>query len=243
MTKMTREELIAKYRMDEPPNTHNAIARAVLDGEYIGANAAGYGSPDNWLLADPDRNHVLYVKVRDAHRDFHNAKAMGALTYDTGDPDWEFDPDEPDPAVVLIHYVGRHKVGVCRRQPPRVVDRVFGRKEPIGPERGADYWLGSVQLYGEVYDLWQGDDCQLNLADDCGGRTVMFPLSFGGVVHVFRACLRCQSKAAETTATNYRFSEMMEHERATSAPLPAWARTAPWWAKWWARLRRHSRRA
>ncbi len=62
----------------------------------------------------------------------------------------------------------------------------------------------------------------------------MFPLSFGGVVHVFRACLRCQSKAAETTATNYRFSEIMEHERATSAPLPAWARTAPWWAKWWA---------
>ncbi len=53
MTKMTREELIAKYRMDEPPNTHNATARAVLDGEYIGANAAGYGSPDELAVGRP----------------------------------------------------------------------------------------------------------------------------------------------------------------------------------------------
>ena len=48
------KKLIAKYRIDQPPDPQNADA--ILAG--------GRNNPDNWILCDPKRSPEMYARVR-----------------------------------------------------------------------------------------------------------------------------------------------------------------------------------
>lgn len=238
-----RAMLTEKYGTVRPPQADNPIVTAILDGERIAESVTGQGA-DNWLLCDPSRSPAMYGVVTEAHRDLRAAMARGEIAYDTAHEAYEpydYDPDKPELARVLIHFVGSRSVLVCRRPDPVGDEPWFvGRPARSYPDRGPAYLADMLSLTSEVYDLWLSDDCNINVADDCGGRTIMFPLTLGAVVLIFRCCWNCQAKAGVDAEVGYRLSEIEAHERTLEAASAPATPTRP---SWWTRVRRWIRRA
>ena len=101
------------------------------------------------------------------------------------------------------------------------------------------------------YDSAADDElrCTINLAENCtaqapvfsGGTTRLMPLQRGQFLLLWRVCRACESTARQTAETDYKMGVIEAHERAATAPLPAWARRAPWWLRLRAALARRFR--
>jgi hypothetical protein len=222
-----RTMLTAKYGIDRPPMDPalNTTVQAILDAEHVVTRQGFARRLGDWV--DPSRSPRLWEIATQAHRDLRAKMARDEIAYDDfADDGYPFDPDNPSDAAVLIHFVGSNRVSVCKRQLPGLV------------ERGADYHTGLLQLYGSVYDGAREGDCSIRLARDCGGPNSMMTLTYGAFVLVVRCCEECNLAARENAEVGYKLSLMEAHERLVEIPLPAWARTAPWWMRVRAWLRR-----
>jgi hypothetical protein len=222
-----RTMLTAKYGLYRPPMNPalNTTVQAILDAEHVVSRLGFARRLGDWV--DPSRSPRLHEIATKAHRDLREAMARGEIEYDDfAEEGYSYDPDHPSDAAVLIHFVGTDRVSVCQRQLPGLL------------ERGADYHAGLLQLYGSVYDGAREGDCSIRLAPDCGGPNSMMTWTYGAFLLVFRCCEECNLLARENAEVGYKLGLMEANERLAEIPLPAWARTAPRWARFRAWLRR-----
>jgi hypothetical protein len=227
MSELTPDELIAKYKMDNPPEPDNAMVRATLDGKRL--VAAMFNRRDDLpQLFDPTRCREMYEIASQAHRDLRAAMAAGVVEYVDASND-PHDPDDVDDAAILVSFVGSEGVCVVRAE--------------------------SVDMFAAMYKAtWQVTvrraspaRCAVKIAPVCdvataNGRSLEYwPYLCGQILLMFPICGTCRAKAVATSETNFRFSEIAAYERMAEKPLPVWARTAPWWLRWQAAFRRRFR--
>lgn len=222
-----RAMLTAKYGLDRRPMNPalNATVQAILDAEQVVSRQGWARRIGDWV--DPSRSPRMHEIAAQAHRDLRAAMARGEIVYnDFADEGYPHDPDHPSDAAVLIHFVGTKQVNVCKRELPGLV------------ERGVGYHASLLQLHASVYDGYRDGDCSIRLAKICGGPNNMMTLSYGAFILVFRCCEECDLVAREYAEVGYKLGIIEANERLAEMPLPAWARTAPWWMRVRARLRR-----
>lgn len=141
--------------------------------------------------------------------DLRAAIAAGELNPDTHDEDY----DNAEDAVMLVAVVGSNHITASRQR---------WRDHPNRWQHPADYWAGMYQLLvGTHNDFW-ALGCNVNIAANCGGSTVLMPWLCGQFLLIFECCGHCHQKARETAETNFKFSVMAAH-----AELPPDARIDP----------------
>jgi hypothetical protein len=115
MSKLTRDELIAKYDMNNPPDPNNPTVQAIVDdGPRLVAESFNWrlGSDLNELF-DPTRCPEMYAVARRAHAQLRAAMADGTVEYVDASAD-PYDPDDVDDAAMLVHFVGSPGLCVAR---------------------------------------------------------------------------------------------------------------------------------
>ena len=220
MTNLTHQQMIAKYRMFDPPRADNANVDVILAAERLEAKAFTRGTEYNRWLFDPVRSPRMHAIAAKAHRELREAIAPGYI--ECPDPN---DYPDPNDDSVLVHFVGS--------------------KEVHSVERGksADRFAAYLRRHDATQPYCDDYECNVRIADDCeelGASTMLMPLLFGGVLLVFECCGRCHYKACELASDGYKLSVMAAHELATDAPLPTWAKVKR--DSWWTRVRRGFRR-
>ncbi len=227
-----RNEILAKYRstFDAPPDPNNPQLLAMLDGSRVVAAAFNWDDDvDLKELFDPSRCSEMYEVARRLHRDLRTAMANDAVTYADADGN-PFDPEDVDEGAVLVHFVGSPDLCVVR---PDAVDMF------------ATVYQAARQVAIRTAPPAR---CQVRTAEICdkacaNGRSLEFwPYLAGRILLMIPICGSCRNKACETAETNYTFAEIAARERSADLPAPAWAREAPAWRRWWAKVRRVARR-
>jgi hypothetical protein len=100
-----------------------------------------------------------------------------------------------------------------------------------------------AQAYRETHRKAQRDTkihhCEIRLAPECGGEGGMenWPWLCGKFLLLFTVCPACRDRARQIAEDGRELAEMAAYERLPELPNPPWARTAPWWRRWWAALR------
>ncbi|ORB53672.1 hypothetical protein [Mycobacterium persicum] len=210
---MNRDELRAKYGMDNPPDPDNPIAKAVLDAERVTAGAHGR---DNTPLFDPGWSPAMWERATNAMAELQNGlrdKSISLLNYDAvGLTD-----DLPDDAMV-VWAVGTRRAHLGL---PHATNHATQR---------VDWFTSMVQFAQEVDDYWKygGENpcyaadyelrCTINLSDTCtmplsrdvsdygGGTTRLMPVRRGRFVLLFRCCRACEALAGKTADVNFKIS-------------------------------------
>ena len=119
MTKLSSDEMIAKYGMNNAPDPNNLHVMAMDDGPRVVAELFNWrpGADVNELF-DAARCPELYTIATKAHRELRAAMAEGAVEYVDASDD-PYDADDVDDAAMLVHFVGSPGVIVVR---PDAVD-------------------------------------------------------------------------------------------------------------------------
>lgn len=164
---------------------------------------------DNSVLWDPVWSPEMHARAEAVMGELRAAIAAGELTPDTNDEDY----GDAEHAVMLVSVVGSGHITASRQR---------WRDHPNRRQHPADYWAGMYQLLvGTHNDFWSAG-CNVNIAEDCGGSTVLMPCLRGQFLLIFECCGHCHRKARETAETNFRFSVM-----AVQADLPPGAHIDP----------------
>ncbi|WP_375481989.1 hypothetical protein [uncultured Mycobacterium sp.] len=193
-----RDYLTAKYdSISHPPRTGDPTVDAILDGEHIMARSMRQGT-DNGLLFDPIRSPSMYEVADRTMRELRAAMACDEVKYVTP-RGGHFNRDKAsDDRVLYVHFVGDKRLFACR-----------GRKS-------AD--LFADLLYASAW-VWRQDECNIKVADDCGGGTLFFPLQRGQFLLLFECCQPCLDKAVDMATTGFIVSEMEARVRVGQSPL------------------------
>ncbi|OBH17061.1 hypothetical protein [Mycolicibacter sinensis] len=223
----------------------NTQVRATDRAEQIIERVWGDRGGEGGVLFDPARVPALAERADAAAAEYHRRAASGELRWDTGDGlRGDYNPDAPaEQGVVRIWRVGTSEVDVVRE---RWRDRPGRRWGTV------DYTVGMLEHLAEQLDYHDcADDgcagdcdlrCNVNITKACGGPTRLLPVDRGTLVLLFRCCRNCEDSAGTTASTNLQIALMEVHERLADQTDPAWARTAPWWMRWRAAIRRRLRR-
>jgi hypothetical protein len=221
MTKLTRDELIAKYGMNNPPDPNNPTAQALLDGRRLVADMFNWHD-DIHQLFDPTRCPEMYAKAQTAHQELRAAMAAGDVEY-VDASSRPYNPDDVDDTAMLVNFVGDPSIVVVR------------------PD--------SVGMFAMMYKAtWQASvrradpsRCTVRLAPKCrattNGRCEFWPYLCGQFLFMFAICPACRDRAIAIADDGQKLAAMVAHERLPEQRDPAWARTAPRWRRWWAALR------
>ncbi len=169
-------------RVPEPKwysDTHTGpwpIVNAVLDGEQIVAGVWRRGY-DNGPWFDPVWNPMMHELAERTMRDLRSGMAEGRIERDPDD-DRDIVPDDPDDdRVFFVHFVGGTRVSVCRAS--------------------AGYFASMLQMKAWAHPMWD-TDCNLKIADDCGGPTEWVPLLRGQFLLIFEGCQACHEHAVDS---------------------------------------------
>lgn len=228
MSDLTPDQLRAKYGMDNPLQADNPVANAALRApELVGLMMNWYGGADGPginQLFDPDQNPKLHTIATDAHREVLMAVGRGDVQMqdDLGAP---VDINDDDNAV-FVYFVGAPEVHVVRPHDFEVFASEMYRHNHLPKIKRAP-----------------AISCQVRVADVCRmtspWRTVEFwPWLCGRYLLMFPVCPACRDRAIDTAVDGYKFREIAAFEQLAEQPEPAWARTAPWWLRARAALRR-----
>ena len=223
MTKLTRGELIAKYGMNNPPDPNNPTARALLDdGPRIVAQAFSWRD-DIHQLFDPTRCPEMYAIAGKAHGELRAAMAAGSVEYVYAS-NRPYNPDDVDDVAMLVNFVGDPSVIVVR---PESADMFAAMYKAT--------WQVSVRRADPT-------KCMVRLAPKCwattNGRCEFWPYLCGQFLLMFAICPACRDRAIAIADDGQKLAVMAAHERLPEQRDPAWARTASWWLRWRAALRR-----
>jgi hypothetical protein len=218
-----REYLKAKYIPDRVMDPElNSTVQTIERAKQLEAKAFARGTDYNQWLFDPSRSPEMHAVAAKAHRDLNLAIACGDIECDDSTDD-----------TILVHFVdSREAYAVERGKSGERFATSLRRHNATQPF--CDDYRCNIQI---------ADECAANDGSDCaGGSTMLLPLRYGGVLLVFECCGACHRVARETAETNYKIGVMEAHQRAAAAPLPVWARRAPWWLRVRAAIGRRSRR-
>jgi hypothetical protein len=67
---------------------------------------------------------------------------------------------------------------------------------------------------------WKGEECCINIADQCDVFVADFPVSFGGITVIFKICGACRTKAGVDASTGLTLSAMAANETASADRRP-----------------------
>ena len=175
---LSREQLVDKYGIGNPPQLDNPIVQTILRTDQI-ATGTGWGHD---AVFDPAWNPALYAKATAAHHNLRAAMAADEVTYD-GAP---YDHDDPNDVATLVNFVGDNRLFVCRSAADRFATLLRYSTCELDPTRR----------------------CAISIADNCNdeqGMRWMLMARMGVFLLLFECCTACRAKAIETAETNYQF--------------------------------------
>jgi hypothetical protein len=222
--KLTRDELIAKYGINNPPDPNNPIAAALLDdGRRTVAESFNFRRPDDLAMWDPTRCPELYKIARQAHADLCAAMAAGDIECVTPDGG-PYDLDDVEDTATLVNFVGSPEVLVVRGDDVDVFAAMYKAT-----------WREAARRASPA-------GCQVRIVPVCdslSARSLEFwPYHTGHKLLMFPICGFCRKKAEAIAEDGLKLSTIAAYEQLAEQPDPAWARTAPRWRRWWVAARR-----
>lgn len=136
------------------------------------------------------------------------------------------DPDNPEARMILD--AQRNDPGnwlLCDPvRSPEMYERISEAYRSLRVIYAPDRTRAHPELYPQDQVLvWRSFwNCNINVADRCEGALEDFPVSFGGLVMVFKCCQACKAKAVEKAEMGMNTSEIL-----AQAGLPPGARIDP----------------
>lgn len=170
MTGLTREQLTAKYGINNEPQPDNQIVNVILRTDQI-ATGTGWGRD---AAFDPSWSPTLYAKATAAHHNLRAAMAGGEASYVAYDGA-PYDHDDPDDVATLLNFVGDNRLFVCRSAADRFTTLLRHAACELDPNRR----------------------CTINIADDCNNApstSWMFQAQMGVFMLLFECCTPCRGE-------------------------------------------------